>query len=298
MRVLITGVSGFLGVPMARRFVAAGHRVFGTYVGDPPSVDGIDSVRADLLDPTALRDAVDRARPDVVVHLAGLSHVGESWDRAEEYRRINVDGTERLLSAAEGCRVVLASSAQVYGPVAPRSQPIREEMPLNPRNPYAESKAEAERLVLAAGGTGIRLFNVVGPGQAPNFALPSFASQLAALRGVEDPVLRVGDLSPRRDFLPLSDAIEGYLTVVEHGDPGAVYNLGSGVAVSIAEALEVLIEVSGVRPRVEVESSRLRAQEVPLLYADIRRLEALGWAPQSDLRRALEDLWSSLTDPF
>ncbi|MDH3744879.1 MAG: GDP-mannose 4,6-dehydratase [Acidobacteriota bacterium] len=296
MKVLISGVSGFLGVALAQRLAADGCAVFGTHIGDEPSIPGVSSVDADLLDPAALARAVDWARPDVVIHLAGLSHVGDSRGREEEYWRVNVTGTENMLRAATGRRVLFASSAQVYGPVPPESQPIREQRRPQPQNPYAETKAAAERLVLTTQGTVVRLFNVVGRGQARSFALPSFAHQLASLRHCKDAVIEVGDLSPRRDFLPLEDAIDGYACLMEHGEPATVYNLGSGVAVSVAEALELLMDVSGVRPSIEVDETRLRKAEVPLLCADISRLRSLGWEPRTPLREALQDLWASVAE--
>ena len=150
----------------------------------------------------------------MIVHLAGLSHVGESWKRPGDYLRVNFEGTLNLLSAARGRRLIFASSAEVYGAVPAAEQPLVEDRPLAPRSPYAMTKACAERMVLDRGGIVVRSFNAIGSGQAPTFALPSFAAQLAAIRrGESEPVLRVGDLSPRRDFVHVLDVVEGAPTL-------------------------------------------------------------------------------------
>jgi len=228
-----------------------------------------------------------------VVHLAGLSHVGESWTRMAEYFRVNVLGTENLLAAAAGRRVVVASSAEVYGAVPESEQPIRESRELEPRTPYALTKAAAERLALSREAVVARSFNLVGPGQSARFVLPAFAAQLAAVaRGEREAVLRVGNLSARRDFVHVDDGVEAYRLLAERGRPGEVYNLASGRAFSIGEALERLMAISGVRARIEVEPALTREVDLPLLAGDAARLRALGWEPRRGLDDALADLWA------
>ena len=129
MHVLVTGVGGFVGSRLARLLLAHGERVSGTFFEETPalSAGGVTLYEADLLDAAALASAVRAAAPDVVVHLAGLTHVGESWHRMPEYFRVNVLGTENLLAAAVGRPVVVASSAEVYGLVPESEQPIGEQ---------------------------------------------------------------------------------------------------------------------------------------------------------------------------
>jgi GDP-4-dehydro-6-deoxy-D-mannose reductase len=296
MRILITGISGFVGPRLARHLLARGDAVSGTYLLDArPELPGVDLHEADLLDAPALARVIAAVDPEAVVGLAGLSHVGESWKRMGEYFRVNVLGTENLLRAAAGRRVVLASSAEVYGAVPPERQPIREEEPVDPRTPYALTKASAELLAYAHGAVVVRAFNLVGPGQAPNFALPAFAAQLAAIsRGEQEPVLKVGNLSARRDFLHVDDGAAGLRLLAEKGEPGGTYNLASGRASSIGEALERLQAVSGVHARVETDPERMRPADLPLLLGDNRRLQALGWKPERTLDQALADLWDSV----
>jgi GDP-4-dehydro-6-deoxy-D-mannose reductase len=208
MRLFITGIAGFVGSRLARLATAAGDRVSGVCLGDNPPA-GIEVERLDVLDAPALTAALAAAEPDAVVHLAALSHVGRSWEAMGDYFRANVVGTENLLAAAAAAgveRVVVASSSEVYGLVPEAEQPIAEQRPVDPRNPYALTKAAAERLALAAGAVVVRSFNLLGPGQAPRFALPSFARQLADIAaGRSEPTLAVGNLSARRDFLHVAD---------------------------------------------------------------------------------------------
>jgi len=296
MRILITGASGFVGFRLAAHLTAQGHHVVGTYLRDVPALEGVDLYDVDLLDGPLISEVVQRAAPEVVVHLAGLSHVGESWSRPADYFRVNVLGTENLLLAAAGVRFLAASSAEVYGAVPESDQPVSEERLVAPQSPYALTKAAMERLVFAAGGIVVRSFNIVGPGQAQNFALPAFASQLAAMsQGRQERVLKVGNLSAQRDFVHVDDAVEAYEVILQQGQPGECYNLGSGEAHSIEAVLNRLIAVSGLSPTVEEDPTRYRPVDLPLLRADNRRLVELGWTRSRDLDWALRDLWQAIS---
>jgi GDP-4-dehydro-6-deoxy-D-mannose reductase len=297
MRVFVTGVGGFVGRHLARFLRERGDCVSGSYVGAVPDVPGAELYPADLLETAALRDALRRANPDAVVHLAGLSHVGESWQRPGDYFRVNVEGTESLLDAAAGLRVLLASSAEVYGPVPADEQPIDEERPADPRTPYALTKAAAERLALRRDAIVVRAFNVIGAGQAPVFALPAFAARLAGIRrGEHEPVLRVGNLSARRDFVHVADAVAGLALLITRGERRAIYNLARGEALSIAEALERLLAIAGVEVRIEVDPERMRPVDNPLLCGNAAKLRGLGWVPGHSFDQALADLWRSLNE--
>lgn len=295
MRVLITGVAGFVGSRLARHLLEASGEVWGTYLRDAPDLPGVELLDVDILDPEAVARAIERAAPDAVIHLAGLSHVGSSWSELAAYFQVNVLGAENVLDAAAGRRVVVASSAEVYGAVPEAAQPISEETPLAPASPYAMSKAALERVARPRGAIVVRSFNAIGAGQAPGFALPTFARQLAAIRrGEQEPVLKVGNLAARRDFVAVGDAVAAYDLVARNGEPGEVYNLGCGSARSIEEVLHRLIVVSGVRARIEVDPERFRPADVQLLEADASRLRALGWVPKSDVDGALRELWLSV----
>jgi GDP-4-dehydro-6-deoxy-D-mannose reductase len=295
MRVLITGVGGFVGSRLARLLLARGDRVSGTYVDARPDLEGAELFEADLLDRAALERAVGAAAPDAIVNLAGLSHIGESWDwqRMSDYYWVNIVGTENVLVAAGGRPVVIASSADVYGKVPESEQPIPESRRVAPQTPYALTKAAAERLALAHGAVIVRSFNLVGPGQAPKFALASWASQLAAIRrGERPPVLEVGDLSTARDFVHVDDGAEAYRLLAEKGERGGFYNLASGRAVSMRDALQRLLGIAGVQAEVKEGVYPPRPFDIPSLAGDAGRLRALGWEPRRTLDDALTDLWN------
>ena len=298
MHVLVTGISGFVGPRLARHLLEKGDRVSGTYLVEHPVFPEVEEVRlyeVDLQDAAAVERVVRETSPDAIVNLAGLSHVGESWTRMPDYFRVNVLGTDNLLAAAAGRPVVIASSAEVYGLVPEEEQPIPEERVVDPRTPYALTKAASERLAFLRGAVVARSFNLVGPGQAAKFALPTFAAQLAAIaRGEHEPVLRVGNLSARRDFVHVDDGAEAFRLLLEKGKPGGVYNIASGQAFSIGEALERLMVLSGVKARIEPDPGRMRPVDLPLLLGDARPLRALGWQLRRTLDDALADLWAAV----
>jgi GDP-4-dehydro-6-deoxy-D-mannose reductase len=295
MRILITGAGGFVGRHLARLLVAEGQPVAGTYWAECLEIPGVELHEADVRDRSSVEQVVRRVRPEVVVHLAGLSHVGQSWDRPGSYFAVNVTGTENVVRAAGDARVLVASSADVYGAVPEAEQPIAEDRPLEPGTPYGLTKAAAERLAVAlAGGAVIivRSFNLVGPGQSRDFALPSFAAQLAAIRrGESEPVLRVGNLSARRDFVHVEAAARAYALLARQGEGGTAYNLASGRALAIEEVLEALLRVSGAEARIERDPARFRPVDLPLLCGDPSRLRALGWEPAPGVEEAIEGLW-------
>lgn len=295
MRALITGITGFVGTHLARRLAAKGWQVCGIATAPPRAeLDAFEVRPVDVADLPELEKAIRELDPEVIFHLAGLAHVGESWQRPGDYMRVNFGGTRHLIAAAGTRRFLFASSAEVYGQVNEAEQPLLESRPVEPRSPYAMTKACAELLVAESGGIVARSFNSIGPGQSRLFALPSFAWQLAQIAlGRLPPRLRVGDLSPRRDFLHIEDAVDGYALLAEKGVPGEIYNLASGEAATIGEALALLQRISGVVAEVNVDPALVRKIDIPLLRGHIGKIAALGWRPRKGLEEALVELWHS-----
>jgi GDP-4-dehydro-6-deoxy-D-mannose reductase len=294
MRVLVTGIGGFVGSRLARHLLDCGDRVSGIYINTCPAIEGAELYEADLLDPAALERAVQAADPDVIVNLAGLAHVGESWDwkLIPDYYWVNVVGTENVLAAAAGRRVVIASSADVYGAVPREEQPISEDRRIAPQTPYAVTKAASERLAVAHNAVIVRSFNLVGPGQAAKFSLAGWAAKLAEIRrGERDALLEVGDLTTWRDFVHVDDGAAAYRILAERGVPGTFYNLASGRSVQMRDALDRLLEIAGVAAEVKEGAFPPRPYEIPHLTGDANRLRALGWQPRRTLDDALRDLW-------
>ncbi len=292
MRILVTGASGFLGRHLVAHLTKRGDEVIALGVEPAQFEAGVRFVAADVRDRAQVREAIAAVEPERIVHLAALSHVGDSWKRMADYFEVNVLGTENVAAEKGNARLLFASTAEVYGQVPDDEQPIDERRAPAPRSPYALTKAAAERLAVAAGATVVRLFNLVGPGQAPTFALPSFAAQLAAIElGTAPAVLRVGNLAARRDFVPVADAVAGVSLLIDRGEPGAVANLASGKAITISEALELLRAVSGVNVQVKIDPERFRPVDVPLLAGSCRTLAGLGWRVGHTLEAALEEVW-------
>ena len=221
MRALVTGGRGFVGTWLVRHLVALGH-----------DVRVLDRDEADIRDAAAVESIVAEAAPDVVFHLAAQASVARSLADPFPTFEVNVMGTVNVLEAvkrrAAKARVIVASSAEVYGIVGEDALPITEDAPLAPVNPYAASKVAQEAVALAYHrGSGLdvivtRSFNTIGPGQSTDFALPSFAARLAAIvRGEAPPVLEVGNLDVERDFTDVRDAARAYALLAERGAAGA-----------------------------------------------------------------------------
>jgi nucleoside-diphosphate-sugar epimerase len=292
LRVFVTGVTGFLGRHLAATLLARGHQVAGSSLELAPVPPGVELHAVPLSAGADLRRVVRAHAPDRVVHLAGLAHVGSSWQHMPEHFRVNVLGTEAVLDAAGAAPVLFASSAEVYGVVPESEQPLGEEREPAPASPYALTKAAGERLVLRAGGLVARLFSMIGPGQSSEFALPAFATQLAAIAGGRRPPrLAVGNLEARRDFVHVDDGAEAVALLAERGAVGGIYNVASGRSLSIREALDRLLSASGVEAEVHLDERYLRPADTPLLCGSAAPLRALGWEPRRGLDQAVADLW-------
>jgi GDP-4-dehydro-6-deoxy-D-mannose reductase len=267
--------------------------------GDPVvPVDGSLDVRS-----AEFAEVIARARPEVVIHLAALSSVADSWERPEEYYDVNVGGTERVLTALvrarPGARCLVVSSAEVYGVVSPDEVPLREDSPLRPVNPYAETKARSEevarRFTEDLEVVILRPFTHTGPGQSERFVVPALAARLLRALRDGDSEIPVGNLEARRDFSDVRDVVRAYLAAGERGVPGATYNVASGVGRSIREIADELRDVIYPSARLVVESGLLRPVENPVLIGSAEALcretrwrAELPWA--STLRDVVDDV--------
>jgi GDP-4-dehydro-6-deoxy-D-mannose reductase len=300
VRALVTGASGFVGRYLVERLRGAQYEV--TAAGGPHDGDG-DLLPIDLADADSISAAFDIAKPSVVFHLAAQAFVPRSIEAPEETYETNIMGTARVLEAMRAhtprARFVFISSADVYGVQTPEAMPLRESLPPNPANPYAASKAAAEAAVLGeARSFGVdaviaRAFNHIGPGQSDRFVVPSFASQLAAIARGGEPVMYVGNLDAKRDFLDVRDVVEAYVAIAERGESAEIYNVASGSAVSIRDVLGELIRIAHVPVEVRDDPARMRPSDAPLLYGSSEKLHArTGWQPRVPLRRSLQDVYA------
>lgn len=303
-RALITGASGFVGRYLTQRLLESGVAVFAAGgPGEPPR-----GMTVDVLDPRSLDAAFDASRPDVVFHLAAQAFVPRAIEAPQETYRVNVIGTANVLAALRAfreranaqVRLIFASSAEVYGVQPPDAMPLEETRAPNPSNPYAASKAAAEALVLGEvrsfGVDAIvtRAFNHAGPGQNERFMVPAFAAQLARIARGGKPLLLVGNLTPRRDFLDVRDVVDAYAALAAHGRTGEIYNVCSGTAVSVREILGELIRIAHVPVEVRDDPDRMRPADVPVLYGNnAKLLEATGWSARIALRKTLQDVYDA-----
>jgi GDP-4-dehydro-6-deoxy-D-mannose reductase len=290
-RVLITGASGFAGRHLAAACAAAGDDVNG--------ISRTGETRVDLLDAAAAGDIVGASRPEVVYHLAARAHVGESWRDPAATLHDNVAMTLNVLEAvrvhAPEATVVAVGSGELYGP--PAQLPVDEAAPLRPQNPYAVSKASADLLAgFYADAYGLRViraraFNHAGPGQAPTYAIASFAQQVArAADAGEDPIRIVtGNPDTRRDYTDVRDVVRAYRLLAARAEPG-IYNICSGRTASTTELIDRLATAAGVRVEHEIDPALLRPHEVMELRGSYDALrEATGWEPQIPLEQTLSD---------
>ena len=319
MRVLITGATGFVGGFLAAE-IARQHpdaEIWGAGHPPPPGAPemtelprSVQILSGDLTAPAFAAQIIEKAQPDQVYHLAGFAS-GAGGDR-ERIFQVNVAATVELLrqlnAAGRPCRVQLASSGYTYGATTP-GQPARETDALEPQGAYAESKvameAAAREFLTDADGTlkvvATRAFNHTGPHQTTVFAVPAFASQIADIeRGTVEPVVRVGNLDARRDFLDVRDVVRAYRLLLdsEQDEAFRVVNVASGVPIVMRDLLDCLIAHARTPIEVAVDPARLRPSDIPECTGDSGLLtQETGWSPTIPLDQTLGDTldwWRSL----
>jgi len=310
-RILVTGGAGFVGGHLCAALAEAFPNATRTLLlrpGERGGHEGFEAAASDLVDEAAIDALIARLRPDLIVHLAGQSSIGQALHAGETTWRVNFHGTFALGAAtAHYCPTAVflfASSASVYG-ASFRDGVLNEEAPLRPVDAYSRSKVAAEyaladllapqgRLVIA------RPVNHSGPGQRNrNFALASFAAQIAAIEsGRFEPLIKVGDLSKARDFLDVRNVIDAYMRLIEKAwdlpQPVSIFNIASGKAHRMASLLERLRARSKAQFGIEVDPALLRpGSDVASVACDATKLtEATGWRP----RHEIDDMLQALLD--
>ncbi|MCK4333573.1 GDP-mannose 4,6-dehydratase [candidate division WOR-3 bacterium] len=303
-KILITGASGFVGRLLARAEMERGNTVIGIH--DPQESPDLpfESKGVDIRDKKTLQDFITPLKPQRVYHLAAISSVRMCEENPSLCFGVNVTGTLNLLDALsrleEKPRVLFASSCEVYGNVDPSRQPVNEDTRPTPINVYGLSKLMGEEICqfyMREHGLPIiisRGFNHTGPGQKGSFVFPHVASTLVKIeKGAAEPVLRMGNLSVRRDVLDARDVVRAYMTAADKAKPGSTYNVTSGRCISIEEGVRMLVEISGLRVKIAQESSRMRTYDVPRLTGDASRIDKdLGWRAEISLEQTMKDLLS------
>lgn len=304
---LITGGSGFAGSHLARLVSDQVDVDLWTcdrspaQAGSPTLATG-RHMTVDLLDEPQVEHLIRAVRPTHIYHLAGQAFVGASWAEPWKTLEANVRAQLNLMEAVRAAglstRFLVVGSMEVYGRVPPHRLPVSEDYGLQPDNPYGTSKATQEMLARQYGRAYglpvvcVRPFNHIGPGQSTNFVAPAFAAQIAAIEaGLQPPVMKVGNLTARRDFTDVRDMVRAYAAVLEAGEPDEVYNIGSGRSFSMQYLLDTLLAMSSISISVEADPSRFRHMDSPDIMADTRRLhERTGWQPEIPLDQTLRDV--------
>jgi GDP-4-dehydro-6-deoxy-D-mannose reductase len=310
VRVLITGITGFAGGHLAQILLDRGEEVFGVDIRSAHGLKHLSpAIRlstADLGDPILVANLVGEIQPEAIYHLAGQPFVPTSWDdpwgTIENNIRPQLNILQAIIQQQLTARLLIVASNQVYGKVSSDHLPVREETPFRPENPYGVSKVAQDMLALqyhVSHGVDVlrvRAFNHIGPRQNPHFVSSSFAKQIAEIEaGLTEPVMQVGNLEAQRDFTDVVDVMRAYALLIERGDPGEAYNVGTGRAYSIQYLLDVLLDYSQAKIRIEQDPERMRPSDVPVLYADNTKLRAkTAWEPiysfEESLQRVL-DYW-------
>ena len=286
MRVLVTGATGFVGCHLVAHLAAAGDQVIVS--------------EAEITEPEALEADFGQCQLDAVYHLAAQADVQASFTAAAATLRVNVEGTFNVLDAARRAgagRVVVVSSADVYGRLEPAGLPVDETAPMRPVTPYGASKAAAEMVCVQAGaGRGLdvvraRAFNHLGPGQSDRFVAAALAARIAANERSGAEVVQVGNLQTRRDFTDVRDVVRAYRLLAEHGADGEAYNVCSGTALGVRELAEALIARARIPMRMVADDELLRPVDVTEVRGDASKLRAAtGWRPEVSLDQTLGDL--------
>ena len=293
-RILVTGAAGFVGQHLTRSLAAA----------YPDAT--LLTPTFDVTDPAAVSAMLRSALPDSCIHLAAISTIAAAQQDQDRTWRVNLLGTlslaRAILQHAPECQLIFASTADAYGASFGSGAKLDEHAPLAPLNTYSATKAAADLALGSMAGQGLRVvrlrpFNHTGPGQTAQFVVAAFARQVARIAaGMQQPVLEVGNLEPRRDFLDVRDVCAAYVACVDRRDalvPGAIFNLASGEARRIGDILLALQELAGISAEVRVDRLRVRATDLALAHGDgTQARNVLGWTPTTSWSQTVQDVLS------
>jgi GDP-4-dehydro-6-deoxy-D-mannose reductase len=300
MTILVTGASGFAGSHLIEQLSKTKeHTIFGTVFRDAATDDGsYTPISVDLTNESAVQSLIQKVKPDQIYHLASFSFVGESFQRGAELLQNNLLLQSYLLDAvqkyAPKAKLLVVGSAEEYGLSEEGEIPIREDHPFRPVNPYAVSKLAQDMLAYSYSISHqlqivrVRPFNHIGERQTTAFAIPAFAHQIVEIERGKKEKLEVGNLEGIRDFTDVKDMVSAYILLMEKGVVGDVYNVGSGVGVSMKDVVRMLSEMATVPVETQTDASRLRPLDIPIIVADSKKIQALGWKTTIPLKETLK----------
>lgn len=304
MKALIIGAAGFVGSYLIQHLKNDLHwEVMATKMPQETiAIDDIAIYDLDVLDKEQIKQLLNELQPDAILHLAAQSSVGVSWKNPDLTIDVNIKGSIHVLDSIRTLdpmpRVLLIGSGEEYGHILPTETPINEDTVLRPGNIYAATKAcqnmlgkiyaDAYQMDIVS----VRAFNHIGPNQTPIFVVADFCKQVAEIEaGLIPPVIHVGNLSAARDFSDVRDVVRAYGLLLQKGKSGETYNVGSGHAITIDEILRKILLQSKITIQVEVDEEKLRPVDVPIIEADITKLQTCtGWEPEITLDQTIKDV--------
>lgn len=302
-RALIIGAGGFVGEYLIKCLI--GYRVNEIHATKLPNQEYSNKNAVihdlDIMDKENIVAVLYETRPTHIFHLAAQSSVGVAWKNPGLTIDVNIKGSVNVLDAVRELyykpRILMIGSGEEYGHINPNEVPISEESHIRPGNIYAATKAcqnmigEIYAKAYDIDLMQVRAFNHIGPGQNPLFVVSDFCKQTAEIeKGMRKAVIKVGNLMAKRDFTDVRDVVRAYCLLAENGTAGETYNVGCGKAVYINDILTMIISKSHVDIAVEVDQSKIRPVDVPIIEADITKIQrAVGWTPQISLEQTIEE---------
>lgn len=301
-KVLLFGANGFVGPYLAKEFEEHGYQVLVSDLTDAPAplLQNNEYFSCNLMDSENIKRIVSVTKPDIIINLAAISSVGQSWLMPQKTISVNMVGSLNIFDAAKDLesppKILAIGSSEEY---APSEAPLNEESPLLANNPYGISKVGQEQLShIYADRFGLRVysvraFNHTGVGQTDTFVLPSFCKQVAAIeQSGKTGSIRVGNLDIKRDFSDVHDIVRAYRLIVESDYVGTVFNVGSGIAYSLNDLLESTISHCSQKVIVQVDRDRFRPSDNPIICCNNKKArELLGWQPKYQIKDTLEEMY-------
>lgn len=301
MKCLVIGAAGFVGGYLIDELKSQNYEVYATKLAHETVLNtNAEVIDLDITKPNAVQEIIEKINPEVIFHLAAQSSVKISWEKPALTANINIIGAINIFESVKNfnknIKIIVIGSSEEYGKID-YSEPVTEDTNTNPSNIYAITKLTQEQIAktyVSAYGMDIvmtRSFNHIGAKQLPNFVVADFCNQVARIeKGLQEPIIRVGNLSASRDFTNVKDVVSAYVILAKNGVAGEIYNVGSGEPVKIEDILNIILSYSSAKIKVEIDSSKFRPIDVPVICADVKKLQSLGWKRKISLSNSIEEV--------